>query len=203
MGRTRRPVTNQEGRNCRGRAGRSERGSQLVEFAIVLPILLLLALLTVDFANGFNDFQSVRGGVGDADRMAVVNQLPTVNVAGCNSTDVSHIHMAGAPAAGSEAAQLICYAKARIGLSMDNTRIALVFNAPLTAGQPFMVCAQYPLHSVTGAFTSFITGNSITSQSETILDHISPGTPDASMSSGTVREDPITSWPSKCSAANL
>src|SRR3954463_4441511 len=110
MGRTHRPVTNREGRIRRRNRPRNrpasrtriERGSQLVEFAIVLPVLLMLALLTVDFASGFNDYQSIRGGVGDADRMAVVNQLPTVNVAGCNSTDVSHIHMAGAPAAGSE-----------------------------------------------------------------------------------------------------
>jgi Flp pilus assembly protein TadG len=182
---------------------RDQRGSQLVEFAIILPILLMLALLTVDFANAFNDYQSVRSGVGDADRMAVVNQLPTVNTPGCNATDISHIHMAAAPAAGSSAAQLICYAKTRIGLNLDTTRIALVFNAPLTAGQPFMVCAQYPIHSITGAFTSFITGSAVTSQAETVLDHVSPATPDSSLAGGTVREDPITSWPSKCSAASL
>ena len=199
MGRTRRPVIIRERRIRR----RDQRGSQLVEFAIVLPVLLMLALLTIDFANAFNDYQSVRAGVGDADRMAVVNQLPTVNSPGCNATDISHIHMAGAPAAGSEAAQLICYAKARIGLNMDNTRIAIVFNAPLTAGNPLMVCAQYPVNSVTGAFTSFITGKAVTSQSETVIDHIAPASTDSSMASGSIYETPITSWPSKCSASQL
>jgi Flp pilus assembly protein TadG len=186
------------------RGTRGQRGAAMVEFAIVLPLLLLLVFGMIDFASIYNDYQSVRQGAGAGDRQAVVNQSPVVTSPNCNSTNVSDIHMSsGAPAAGSEAAKLICYTKARVGLNMDNTRVALVFNAPLTAGQPLMVCVQYPISSITGYLARMLGNKVLNSRAETIVELLAPATPDASMSHGTVAEDPITSWPTTCSAGQL
>ena len=86
---------------------------------------------------------------------------------------------------------------------MDNTRVALVFNAPFKSGQPLMVCVQYPMSSLTGFFGTALNHKVLNAQSETIVEFLSPATPDASLSTGTVAEDPITGWPSSCSASQL
>jgi Flp pilus assembly protein TadG len=185
------------------RSARDQRGAAMVEFALVLPLLLLLVFGMIDFASVFNDYQSVRQGAGAADREAVVNQSPPVTRPNCSSTNVSNIHMSSPPAAGSSAANLICFTKARVGLNMDNTRVALVFNAPLTAGQPLMVCVQYPVSSLTGYLSRLLGNKVLNTQAETIVEILAPSAPDASMSNGTVAEDPITSWPSSCSASHL
>src|SRR5689334_25030782 len=84
---------------------RDQRGAALVEFVVVLPLLLLLVFGVIDFASVFNDYQSVRQGAGAGERMAVVNQAPTLTSPHCDATDVSNIHMSGpAPAPGSAAA---------------------------------------------------------------------------------------------------
>ena len=182
---------------------RDQRGTALVEFALVLPLLLLLIFGMIDFASVYNDYQSVRQGAGAGDRQAVVNQSPVVTSPNCSTTNVSDIHMSAPPAAGSSAANLICYTKARVGLNMDDTRVKLVFNAPLTAGQPLMVCVQYPVSSVTGYLARLLGNKALNTQSETIVEQLLPATPDASMANGTVAEDPITSWPNSCSASHL
>jgi len=78
-----------------------------------------------------------------------------------------------------------------------------VFNAPLTAGNPLMVCVQYPVSSVTGYLARLLGNKALNSRSETIVEQLAPATPDASLASGTVAEDPITTWPDSCSAAHL
>jgi Flp pilus assembly protein TadG len=183
---------------------RDQRGAAIVEFVVVLPLLLLLVFGVIDFASVFNDYQSVRQGAGAGNRMAVVNQAPVVTSAHCNASNVANIHITGGtPAPGSAAADLICYTKSRVGLNMDKTRVALVFNAPLKAGQPLMVCVQYPMSSLTGFFGTALNHKVLNAQSETIVEFLSPSTPDASLSTGTVAEDPITSWPSSCNASQL
>ena len=183
---------------------RDQRGTALVEFVVVFPMLVFLVFGVIDFASVFNTYQSVRQGAGAGNRMAVVNQVPAVTSANCNASNDSDIHMSGgAPAPGSAAADLICYTKSRVGLNMDDTRVALVFNAPLKPGQPLMVCVQYPISSLTGVFGSLLSHRALNAQSETIVEFLSPSTPDASLSGGTVAEDPITSWPASCNASQL
>jgi hypothetical protein len=66
-----------------------------------------------------------------------------------------------------------------------------------------MVCVQYPMSSLTGFFGTALNHKVLNAQSETVVEFLSPATPDASLSTGTVAEDPITSWPSSCSASQL
>lgn len=56
---------------------RNERGQALVEFAIVLPLLLLLLLGIVDFARAWNVFEVLTDAAREGARVAVVYQPST------------------------------------------------------------------------------------------------------------------------------
>lgn len=58
-------------------SARSERGQALVEFAIVLPMLLLLLLGIVDFARAWNVFEVLTDAAREGARVAVVDQPAT------------------------------------------------------------------------------------------------------------------------------
>lgn len=58
-------------------SARSERGQALVEFAIVLPMLLLLLLGIVDFARAWNVFEVLTDAARAGARVAVVDQPST------------------------------------------------------------------------------------------------------------------------------
>jgi hypothetical protein len=59
------------------------------------------------------------------------------------------------------------------------------------------------MSSLTGFFGTALNHRVLNAQSETVVEFLSPATPDASLSTGTVAEDPITSWPSSCNASQL
>lgn len=59
-------------RSLRGR--RTRRGQSLVEFALVLPILLILLLGILDFGRAIAAFNSVSNGARSGARVAIINQ---------------------------------------------------------------------------------------------------------------------------------
>jgi Flp pilus assembly protein TadG len=61
-----------------GRLRRSEDGAALVEFAIVLPVLLLLVFGIIDFGRALSAQNSITAAVHDGARLAAV-QYPVVN----------------------------------------------------------------------------------------------------------------------------
>ena len=56
-----------------GRGPRSERGSQLIEFALVLPLLLLLVLGILDFGLLFQRYEAVTNAAREGARVAVLD----------------------------------------------------------------------------------------------------------------------------------
>ena len=56
------------------RSGRRERGSQIVEFAVILPVLLLLALIVAEGANLFRVYQVVTNATREGARLSVLSQ---------------------------------------------------------------------------------------------------------------------------------
>ena len=52
---------------------RKERGAALVEFAIILPLLLLIVLGIVEFGWTFGQYNDIRHGAREAARLAAVN----------------------------------------------------------------------------------------------------------------------------------
>ena len=59
------------------RSARSSRGQALVEFAFVLPILLLLLVGLLDFGRAIFAYNSVSNAARSATRVAIVDQNPT------------------------------------------------------------------------------------------------------------------------------
>jgi Flp pilus assembly protein TadG len=131
---------------------RRDRGNSLVEFALVAPLAILLLVGTIEFGIQFNNYQSVRSGVRDAARMAVVSRIPTT----CSPTNVP-------------TDDLVCYVRQRIGLGTD-TAVKVVVTAADAADAndkgSIKVCAERPASSLTGLFSVFLNGRYLRSQVE-------------------------------------
>lgn len=123
-----------------------ERGANLVEFALVLPVLLALVFGMIDFGIGFNEYISVRQGARDAAREASVAEFdgPTCTLAtGASGTSTTQ--------------DLMCLAKEKVGLG-DDTRVKVVVDAGYDVGDEILVCVQHPIGSVTGIYAPLLDG---------------------------------------------
>jgi Flp pilus assembly protein TadG len=69
--------------------GRRDRGAQLVEFALLLPLLLLLILGMVEFGFLFGEFNETRHGVHEGARLAAVNDASLLTNT-CNAMDLAN-----------------------------------------------------------------------------------------------------------------
>ena len=139
---------------------------------MLLPILVLILFGIIDFGSLYNNYQSVRQGARDGMRQAVV-AMPTGQ-----SCTTQPGGSGNYPSTG-DAYQLICYVKARVGLG-NNTRVRIIWNGPQTsiatdqksfpAGNPVMVCVQYPAQSLSGVLAPFINGKVLNTQAETLIE---------------------------------
>ncbi len=129
----------------RGRRG-SDRGVALVEFALVIPVLFLVLFGIIEFGMGLNDYQSIRHGVREGTRQAVVQHY------GSTPTDCTTI------TAPDDVKKVICLTKDRIGLGND-VRVQVEYTAPpaddgsggsIDYGS-VNVCAQRAVKPLTGA----------------------------------------------------
>jgi hypothetical protein len=121
--------------------GSGERGASVVEFALVVPIFVLLLLGIIDFGMAFNDYNKVRQGVREGARQIVVADWSTD---GCTT--------------GSSSARAACVTRARIGLDDVDTKVKIVLPAGYAAGDPVKVCAMHPFRSLTGLFSPVLNG---------------------------------------------
>jgi Flp pilus assembly protein TadG len=71
----------------RPRKVRSERGANLVEFALVAPLLILLVFGIIEFSWAFAQNLNVRHGAREGARLAAVNFTPLVTET-CNRMDI-------------------------------------------------------------------------------------------------------------------
>lgn len=71
----------------RFRRWKSERGSVMVEFAVVLPIFLLVVWGVVDFARAFYTSNSLAAAVREGARVAAVKKYP---LSSADSTEVKN-----------------------------------------------------------------------------------------------------------------
>ena len=65
---------------ARLRLARSQRGAELIEFALVLPLLLLLVLGIVDFGFLFQRLEVVTNAAREGARLAVLGSYDTTDV---------------------------------------------------------------------------------------------------------------------------
>jgi Flp pilus assembly pilin Flp len=72
------------------RSLKEERGVALVEFALVLPLLMLLLLGMVDFGKAFTMWIDETHLANSAARYAAVNSAPTSGCSGCLESDIEN-----------------------------------------------------------------------------------------------------------------
>lgn len=77
----------------------SERGAELVEFAIIIPVLLLLMLGIVDFAFLFHSFQVTTNAAREGARLAMLPGYETNGYSTALGRVDDYIVAAGAPGA--------------------------------------------------------------------------------------------------------
>ncbi len=119
----------------------------IVEFALVVPIFLLLVMGIIDFANAYNDYNSVRQGVREGARQIVVADWGTD---GCTT--------------GTSSAKAACVTKARVGLKSSDTRVKIVLPTTYASGNQVTVCVMYPFRSITGFFGPILNSKAATSK---------------------------------------
>ncbi|UDY35131.1 TadE family protein [Dermatobacter hominis] len=139
---------------------RRERGAALVEFALVVPIFVLLVMGIIDFGMAFNDYNSVRQGVREGARQIVVADWGTD---GCTT--------------GSSSARAACVTRARIGLNTSDTKVKIVLPANYAPGDQVKVCAMYPFRSLTGLFSAILNGSMAKSKLSMRIEQIDDAEP--------------------------
>jgi len=138
----------------------SERGAALVEFAIVVPFLILIMFGMIDFGVAFSDYQNVRSGTREAARVGVVNDLqnaPTCVIDGVTVTPPAE------PSTEADATDaLVCKAKDRIGLKDSDTKVEIDITGE-AIGDRLRVCASFPVGSLSGVTAAFLANRVLTS----------------------------------------
>jgi hypothetical protein len=127
---------------------RNERGSTLVEFALILPLILFLVFGIIEFGTVYSSQISVRQGVREGARQGAV--------ANWGTTSSCSLH--GTTGASADIQNLMCLTKNRIGLASSNLYVMVAFDSSYAVGQGLIVCAQSPIKSYTGFFAPILNG---------------------------------------------
>jgi len=140
-------------RLLRQRLVRDERGQGLVEFALILPVLMLILVGILEFGSIYSNIISMRQGVREAGRQGSVARF---------GSDSSCLEPGATGSTNMK--QLMCLAKDQSGVQ-DGVKVRVKFaNEDLTPGGTYavgdalVVCAAYPLTSLTGLFQPFLGG---------------------------------------------
>lgn len=150
-------------RVVRGRHGRRERegGQSLVEFAAVLPLLLIVVFGIIDFAMGMRSYVALANATREGARYAAIGAVFGTQ-ADCGVTDATVVGRVCKTAEGLN--------KARLSVE---TNPAAVYPAGMAPGNSVVVKATYeyrfitPLGVIVDFFSAGSIGNGVTLTSET------------------------------------
>lgn len=148
-------------RNSRRAAGAPERGATLVEFALIVPLLLLFIFGIIDFGITYNNQQSIRSAVREGTRRAIVGPAKVAEGA-CTSGDVRCIVKRRASANGlktSDTFVKVCFPTASSGAACPTTD-----PGAKNIGDTIRVCAIYPVESLTGLLNPFLSNLRLTTR---------------------------------------
>ena len=193
-------------RRCRG-----ERGAELVEFALVVPLLVLLVLGTIDSGFVLNDKIKIRQSVREAARLAAVNAYG--HGGSCLLTGPV---VANSTASGLETKRLMCRVKLYAADAGLVVRVALrIVSTPdnpsvsYAEGNLVVVCAETMTSSRSGmlrpVLDSRILRAKVAMRIANIGDVIGPvdgdETPLDPMPAGSTDADVTQKWNAFCTAA--
>lgn len=155
---------------------RDERGANLLEFALVVPVLMLIVFGIIEFGVAYNNSLSLRAGAQEGARAGVVANFGPIGVTGTNCP------LASVPvnATTEPTRRLMCLTKNRIGLNQPNVSLRVSFfttgpSGPTGAyvvGDYIRICARYPLSSVSGFFAPLLNGRFQTVRAEMRIEQV-------------------------------
>lgn len=116
------------------RRGATESGSELVEMAIVLPLLLYLVAGIVDFGFFLQSFEVVTNAAREGARIGV---LPGYNAADVQSRVTSYVTAAGLPGTPATAVTSTSIAPGGGGAAFPAVRVAVSYTYTFAILRPF------------------------------------------------------------------
>ncbi len=133
----------------RSRRGRTERAQSLVEFALVLPILLIMVFGIIDFGMGIRSYISLTNATREGARFAAVG-----NIAGAYPTDCDGAN-------NTTVIGRVCVAIEGLDLSQVQ-QVSVTYPDGEAPGNSVVVAADYTYEYVTplGDFINFFSGGS-------------------------------------------
>jgi Flp pilus assembly protein TadG len=153
-----------------------------VEFAIVVPLLVLLLCGTIDFGLIFGGFQTMESGIDSAARTLSLNSYQYGGSASCS----------GGPTTAT--ADAVCNVVATLGpltgMNTSTLKVGICFVAPgstpscsgssavgTSVSDDVEVCAQAAMQSTTGLTSIFVSGSTVSTSSRVILEEPQPTGP--------------------------
>ena len=144
--------------------GRRDDGATAVEFALVVPILLLLVFGIIEYGLWFSDSLSSRQGVREAARQGVVANFGTTTSCG----------LIGATGDTNSKA-LMCTAQDRIGGIAGDPAVMVSAPEGWVRGKPLIVCSQMKAGAGTGV-VPLPNDRIIRAEVEMAIEQAAPGT---------------------------
>jgi len=152
----------------------------MVEFAIVVPLLILLLCGTIDFGLIFGGYLSMESGVASAARNVSLNAYQYNGSASCTQGGVN-----------TPTADAVCNVVATLGsltgLNSNTLSVGICFVAPgatpscggssatgTSVSQDVEVCAQAAMQSVTGLTSIFVSGTTVSTSSRLLVEEPQP-----------------------------
>jgi len=130
-----------------------ERGQALVEFALILPVLVLILMGVFDFGRAFFAYNAISNGAREGARYGVIH--PTARDGdGFPPYDPDTIE-------GQAVAQTII-------LDMDEIDVQVVPDSPFDRGEPITVTVTYDFYAITPLIGQII-GNPLTLRSSATM----------------------------------
>lgn len=169
-------------RNVRERrqlASADERGAAIVEFAVIVPLLILLLCGVIDFGLMFGGYMSLESGVASAARVVSLDEYQYNGSTSCS----------GGPTAAT--ADVVCNVVAHLGsltgLKSSSLAIGICFVTPgstpscsgssaagTSVSNDVIVCAQAALQSTTGLTSIFVSGSTVSTSSRQLMEEPQP-----------------------------
>jgi Flp pilus assembly protein TadG len=161
----------------------------MVEFAIILPLLVLLLCGTLDFGLMFGGYTSMESGVASVTRELGLNQYQYSGSASCTGGP-------GTGAAQTATADAVCNVVESLGsltgLNTGTLAVGICFVTPgstpscsgasaaaASDSNDVEVCAHAGLESTTGLTSIFVSGTTVTTSSRQLVEQPQPSGPTA------------------------
>jgi len=152
----------------------------MVEFAIVVPLLILLLCGTIDFGLIFGGYQTMESQVATAARAISVNQYQYNGSATCSQGGSL-----------TPTAEAVCNVVATLGkltgLDMSTLKVGICFVPPgatpscsgadatgTSVVDDVKVCAQAVMQSTTGLTSVFVSGSTVSTSSRLLVEEPQP-----------------------------